>query len=226
MIRSSRRFRDREEAGRLLGTRLAGMFSSSPVVLGLPRGGVVVAAEVAKALQAPLDVILVRKLGVPFQPELAMGAIGEHGVRILNDGLVAAARLSSEDIDRIEKRERANLDRAARMFRGGGQITEIAGRSIVIVDDGIATGATVRGGCEVARLAAVKEITVAAPVASLDAVTRLEAVADKVVVLAISDQFLAISQYYEDFAAVENEVVVGCLAAAASRAAGGAAPPR
>lgn len=205
---------------------MAGMFSSSPIVLGLPRGGVVVAAEVAKALRAPLDVILVRKLGVPFQPELAMGAIGEDGVRILDDGLVTAARLSRDDVKRVEKQERANLDRASRMFRGGRQTIEIAGRSVVIVDDGIATGATVRAGCEVARLRAVKEITVASPVASLQAVTRLQAIADRVVTLATSDRFLAISQYYENFAAVENEVVVGYLAAAASRVAGEAAEPR
>lgn len=216
------RFRNRQEAGRLLGEKLAALRSSTPVVLGLPRGGVVVAAEVAAALEAPLDVILVRKLGVPYQPELAMGAIGEDGVRILDESLLAAAGLTMHDVEQVEQRERANLARAAERFRGNRPPFSLENRSVVIVDDGIATGATVRAGCEVARQRRVRHITVAAPISSVEAATRLRSVADDVVCLATSNRFVAISQFYEDFAPVEDDVVVSCLAAAAVRIAGDA----
>lgn len=211
------RFRDRWEAGRLLGKELVELRSSNPVVLGLPRGGVVVAAEVAAALHAPLDVILVRKLGVPYQPELAMGAIGEDGVRILDESLLAAAGLTMEDVDRVERRERANLARAAEKFRGDKPPVAIENRSVIIVDDGIATGATVRAGCEVARQHQVRHITVAAPISSVEAATRLRSVADSVICLSTSNRFVAISQFYDDFTPVEDDIVVSCLTAAAAR---------
>jgi len=214
------RFGDRWEAGRLLGEKLADLRSLAPVILGLPRGGVVVAAEVAAALRAPLDVILVRKLGVPYQPELAMGAIGEDGVRILDESLLAAAGLTMEDVELVEQRERANLARAAERFRGNRPPISVENRSVVIVDDGIATGATVRAGCEVARHREVRHITVAAPISSVEAAARLRSVADDVVCLATSNRFLAISQFYEDFSPVEDDVVVSCLAAAAARISG------
>lgn len=216
------RFRDRWEAGRLLGEKLVELRPSNPVVLGLPRGGVVVAAEVAAALHSPLDVILVRKLGVPYQPELAMGAIGEDGVRILDESLLAAAGLTMEDVELVEHRERANLARAAERFRGTRPPISVENRSVVIVDDGIATGATVRAGCEVARQRGVSDITVAAPISSVEAATRLRTLADDVVCLVTSNRFVAISQFYEDFAPVEDDVVVSCLAAAAVRIAGDA----
>jgi putative phosphoribosyl transferase len=214
------RFRDRWEAGRLLGEKLAVLKSLAPVILGLPRGGVVVAAEVAATLRAPLDVILVRKLGVPYQPELAMGAIGEDGIRILDESMLAAAGLTKEDVEQVEQRERANLARAAERFRGNKPPISVENRSVVIVDDGIATGATVRAGCEVARQRRVKDITVAAPISSVEAATRLRSVADNVVCLATSNRFVAISQFYEDFTPVEDDVVVSCLAAASARIAG------
>jgi len=121
------------------------------VVVGLPRGGVPVAAEVARALEAPLDVIVVRKLGVPFQPELGMGAIGEEGVRVINDDIVHLAGVTDGELEVVEARERAELDRRARRFRGERARIPLSGRVVVVVDDGIATGSTARAACEVAR---------------------------------------------------------------------------
>ncbi len=147
------RFRDRVDAGRHLAevVRRTGVAASDVVVLGLPRGGVPVAFEVAQALGAPLDVIVVRKLGVPFQPELAMGAIGEDGVRVENEDIVASAALRAVDVRTVERRERAELERRARRYRDDGARLDLQGRTAVIVDDGIATGSTARAACQVAR---------------------------------------------------------------------------
>ena len=137
-------FRDRVDAGRHLAevVRGAGIGGDEVVVLGLPRGGVPVADEVRRALGAPLDVIVVRKLGVPFQPELAMGAIGEDGVRVDNEGVVESIALDALDIDAIEQRERVELERRARRYRGDRPRLDLRGRCVVIVDDGIATGSS------------------------------------------------------------------------------------
>ena len=144
-------FADRLDAGRRLAARLEHLRGQPVVVLGLPRGGVPVAFEVARSLDAPLDVIVVRKLGVPFQPELGMGAIGEDGIRIINDEIVAMARISESDLAAVEARERAELERRARRFRGDRPRSPLTGRTVVIVDDGIATGSTARAACQVAR---------------------------------------------------------------------------
>ncbi|EUA04880.1 phosphoribosyl transferase domain protein [Mycobacterium kansasii 824] len=146
-----RPFEDRSDAGRQLAQRLKHLYGRGVVVLGLPRGGVPVAFEVAKALQAPLDVLVVRKLGVPFQPELAFGAIGEDGVRVLNDGVVRAASLDDEDVQAVERTQRIELQRRVERFRRGRDRIPLTGRIAVIVDDGIATGATAKAGCQVAR---------------------------------------------------------------------------
>jgi predicted phosphoribosyltransferase len=215
------RFRDRVDAGQLLADQLDGTFATLPVVLGLPRGGVVVAAEVAKKLRAPLDVILVRKLGVPFQPELAMGAIGEDEVRILDSDLISAAGLSDRDVEKVEAMERANLERAGGVFRRGRRPIDLTDKAVVIVDDGIATGATVRAACEVARLRNAASITIAAPVASVTACDRIRPFADRMVILSVSDRFLAISQYYDSFDAVPNVDVVALL----DQATTGSPPP-
>src|SRR5690606_13759866 len=140
-------FADRVDAGRRLASRLQHLRDESVVVLGLPRGGVPVASEVARALDAPLDVIVVRKLGVPFQPELGMGAIGEDGVRIIIDEIVRMAGVSISELAAVETRERAELERRAQRFRGGRPRAALAGRTAVIVDDGIATGSTARAAC-------------------------------------------------------------------------------
>ena len=213
------RYRDRAEAGIRLAEQLAHLKPANPVVVGLPRGGVVVAAEVAKALDAPLDVILVRKLGVRFQPELAMGAIGEGGVRIIDQAMVRTAGLTEIDIQVVEEREQANLQRAAETFRGDRPPLDMSGRVVVIVDDGIATGATVAAACEVARQRAVERLVVAAPIGATNAIAKLRILADETVCPA-SDRFMSISQYYVDFSPVSDHEVFTCLEEAKRRVGG------
>ena len=149
------------------------------MVLGLPRGGVPVAFEVAQALGAPLDVIVVRKLGVPFQPELAMGAIGEDGVRVENEDVVTSARLGAVDVGAVERRERVELERRARRYRGDGARLDLRGRTAVIVDDGIATGSTARAACQVARAQGASRVVLAVPVAPGAARPALRDVCDE-----------------------------------------------
>lgn len=212
------RYRDRVHAGIRLAERLTHLRASEPLVMGLPRGGVVVAAEVAKALAAPLDVILIRKLGVRYQPELAMGAIGEEGVRILDRTMVSRAGLTERDVEFVETREQANLQNAAKRFRGDRPLIDMSGRVVVIVDDGIATGATVLAACEVAKKRSVSSLVVAAPIGSITAVANIRRIADEVI-CPTSDRFTAISQYYDDFRAVSDQEVGDCLDAARKRVA-------
>jgi predicted phosphoribosyltransferase len=145
------RFPDRLEAGRRLGRRLAYLRGQDVVVLGLPRGGVPVAAAVAEALDAPLDVCLVRKLGAPLQPELAMGAIGEGGVVVMNDDVVRAMEVTQDETSRAEAREREVLAERALRYRGSRPLVPVDGRTVLIVDDGAATGSTARAACRIAR---------------------------------------------------------------------------
>jgi putative phosphoribosyl transferase len=224
-------FNDRLDAGRRLATRLAHLRGESVVVLGLPRGGVPVAAEVARALDAPLDVIVVRKLGVPFQPELGMGAIGEDGVRIVNDEIVAMARISEPQLAAVEARERAELERRAQRFRGDRDRTALEGRIAVIVDDGIATGSTARAACQVARAQGAARIVLAVPVAPRGWEARIGGDADECIALDTPEPFWAIGQFYADFSQTSDDEVVECLARAANRlsAVSGASvhdPPR
>src|ERR1035437_10392462 len=166
-------FVDRADAGRRLARRLEYLRGEPGVVLGLPRGGVPVAYEVATALSAPLDVIVVRKLGVPFQPELGMGAIGEDGVRIVNDEVVRMAGVSADEITAVESRVRAGRGGRARRFRGARPRVPLEGRTVVVVDDGIATGSTARAACLVARAHGAARVIVATPIASRQAVAEL-----------------------------------------------------
>lgn len=206
------RFTDRTEAGRQLAARLAGRVPDDSVVLGLPRGGVPVALQVARALDLPLDVIVVRKLGVPWHPELAMGAIGEDGVRVLDDEVLRAARVSGESFRRVEHDERAELDRRAVRFRGDRPRTDLTGRTALIVDDGIATGSTARAACQVAREHGASRVVLAAPVAPVDTVERLRHDADEVVVLRTPEPFGAVGQFYDDFSPVPDAAVARMLA--------------
>jgi predicted phosphoribosyltransferase len=206
-------FADRVDAGRRLATLLSGFRDLAPVVLGLPRGGVVVAAEVARAMGAPLDVIVVRKLGVPFQPELGMGAIGEEGVRIVADDLVRRCRVAAADLAGIEARQRTELERQARLFRGDRLRRPLAGRTTILVDDGIATGSTARAACQVARAHGAARVVVAVPVAPPEAAAELNAVADEVVCLFTPRWLGAIGQYYRDFSQTSDEQVVALLGA-------------
>ena len=214
------RFADRSHAGRLLVELLSHLRGEAPVVLGLPRGGVPVAAEVAASLHAPLDVILVRKLGVPFQPELAMGAVGEDGVRVINEAVVRAARIPEQELDSVEARERVELERRARRYRGERARQDLAGRTAVIVDDGLATGSTAWAACEVARVHGAHRVVVAVPVAPPRWEKRFEGVADELVCVSVPEYFFAIGEHYDDFSQTNDDEVVACLGAAKRRGCG------
>ena len=174
-------FADRGDAGRRLAARLQHLRGERVVVLGLPRGGVPVAFEVARALGAPLDVIVVRKLGVPCQPELGMGAIGEDGVRIINREIVRLAGVSADELTAVQEREQAELERRAWRYRAGGPRQPLAGRVAVVVDDGIATGSTARAACQIARAHGAARVVLAVPVAPPGWEARMGADADEMV---------------------------------------------
>jgi uncharacterized protein (TIGR00369 family) len=208
------RFRNRSDAGQRLASRLEHLKGKDSVILGLPRGGVPVAAQVARALGAPLDIILVRKLGVPAQPELGMGAIGESDARVINPDVVRYAQVSEAQIAEVERRERAELQRRAQRFRGGAPHEPLAGRIAVIVDDGIATGSTARAACQVARAMGAARVLLAVPVAPPGADVGMRGDADDVICLEMPGRFLAIGEWYEDFAQTSDEEVVALLRAA------------
>ena len=213
------RFRNRSDAGQRLADRLEHLRGKDAVILGLPRGGVPVAAEVARALAAPLDIILVRKLGVPAQPELGMGAIGESDARVINPDVVRYAQVSEAQMAEVERRERAELQRRAQRFRGGAPHEPLAGRIAVIVDDGIATGSTARAACQVARAMGAARVLLAVPVAPPGADVGMRGDADEVICLEMPARFLAIGEWYEDFAQTSDEEVIALLRAARARQA-------
>ena len=200
-------FRDRRDAGEQLADALAGKSFEHPVVMALPRGGVPVGHEIARRLGAPLDVLIVRKLGVPWQPELGMGAIGEDGVRVLNEQLVERLGIDSSAVEAETEQEAAEADRRARRYRGERTPISVAGRDVVVVEDGIATGFTVRAAVEVLRHRGAQRVIVAAPVAPPDSVAGLRDIADEVVCLATPEHFMAIGQWYADFHQVSDEEV-------------------
>ena len=209
-------FKDRVDAGRQLGRRLAELRGQDVVVLGLPRGGVPVAFEVAAALDAPLDVIVVRKLGLPYQPELAMGAIGEGGTRVLEDQVLSHSRVGEDELHAVEEHERSVLENRVARFRMGRSRQDLTGRIAVIVDDGIATGSTARVACRVARKMGAARVIMAIPVAPAETLTSLTE-PDEVVCLATPPKFTAVGYHYRDFSPTEDEEVVLLLDAAAKR---------
>lgn len=198
-------FRDRSEAGRVLAEYLA-TFRGRPdvVVLGLPRGGVPVAAEVARSLDAELDILLVRKLGLPGQEELAMGAIASGGVRIENEEVVRAAGVSPGDVARVEARELAELRRRERAFRGERPPVLLDGRCVILVDDGLATGSTMRAAVEAVRRRGAARVVVAVPVAPPRALETLCREADEVVCAVSREPFLSVGRFYSDFSQLED----------------------
>ena len=220
-------FLDRSEAGRRLAPRLMHLKGEDVVVLGLPRGGVPVAFEVARALGAPLDVMVVRKLGVPFQPELGMGAIGEGGIRVINDRVVEMAGVNPQQLEQVERRERVELERRATSYRGGRPPIDVAGRTVVLVDDGIATGSTARAACQVAVARGAERVVLAVPVASPEAVADLGREAE-VVCLEVPGHMWAVGEWYRDFSQTSDEEVIRLLDAAhtgAPPAGAGTRPP-
>lgn len=208
------RFADRTEAGRRLAARLGHLADPDTVVVALPRGGVPVAAEVAAALGAPLDICVIRKLGVPYQPELGMGAIGEDGVRVLNDQVIRFSSVTDGQLAEVERLERAELARRARRYRGGRPPTDLRGRTVVVVDDGIATGSTARAACQIVRERGAHRVVLAVPVAPADWVERLGDVADELVCVDTPSPFYAIGEFYADFSQTEDEEVLRLLAEA------------
>jgi putative phosphoribosyl transferase len=215
-------FRDRREAGRRLAERLSGLRASSPLVLGLPRGGVPVASEVAKALRAPLDILVVRKLGVPFQPELGMGAVGEDGVRVLNADVLRQARVTESQLAQVEARERAEVEERAARLRGGRPAIPLQARTVVIVDDGLATGGTARAAVRVARERGAARVILAVPVAPPETVAALRRDADDVVAVETPEPFFAIGGWYSDFSPTSDDEVIALLTqGGAAREVGG-----
>ncbi len=207
------RFRDRSHAGRELATQLTAYANRSDVmVLGLPRGGIPVAYEVAKALNLPLDICLVRKLGVPGHKELAMGAIASGGVRVLNYDVISWLAISDKALEHVAARELRELQRRDRAYRGNRPQPEICNLTILLVDDGLATGATMQAAIAVLQKQHPKEIVVAVPVAPLSQCRALEKEVDKVVCLATPQPFYAIGLWYENFAQTTDEQVRNLLA--------------
>jgi len=207
------RFRNRTDAGRQLAEKLAAYANRPDVlVLALPRGGVPVGFEVARELGAPLDVFLVRKLGVPGYEELAMGAVATGGVRVLNDEIVRGLGISEHEIDAAAARELQELARRERLYRGDRPLPDIAGRTVILVDDGLATGATMRAAIAAVRQQQPARIVIAVPTASPDTCEALKAEADDVVCAMTPEPFLAVGHWYEDFTQTTDDEVRELLA--------------
>lgn len=204
-------FKDRRDAGRQLGRRLAGYATLRPVVVALPRGGAVVAAEIADRLGAPLDIIVVRKVGLPWQPELAIGALAEGDVCVLNDALIDEAGVRGDELAAEIGRERLELERRVRAYRGERPPLRLDGRVVILVDDGLATGYTARAAIEEIRRRGASRVIVAVPVAPRESVETLGRVADAFVVLETPPWFLSIGEHYEDFTQTSDDEVMACL---------------
>lgn len=216
------RFDDRADAGRRLAGALARHAGADTVVLALPRGGVPVAAEVAGVLHAPLDLILIRKVGVPYQPELAMGAVadGAEPVVVRNEDVIAMADVDEATFTHECRRELAELERRRRRYLGTRAPAELTGRTAIVIDDGVATGATTRAALRATRLRAPRRLVLAVPVAPADTLALLRAEADEVVCLHAPQDFGAVGYFYVDFEQVSDEEVVAALARFAPHAAG------
>lgn len=215
------RFRDRSDAGQQLAAALDGRVEGNAVVLALPRGGVPVAAEVARHLGLPLDVIVVRKLGVPSHPEYAMGAIGELGVRVLDGEVIRATGVSDEQLARVDAAERTELDRRALRYRGDRGALPLVGRTAVLVDDGMATGSTALAATQVARVLGASKVVLAVPVAAEQALAELRRAADEVVCVQVPPRFRAVGEWYDDFSQTTDQEVEQLL----ERYGGSRVPP-
>lgn len=217
-------FADRADAGRALAARLEHLRDQDVVVLGLPRGGVPVAWQVARALAAPLDVVVVRKLGVPGHRELAMGAVGEGGVLVLDDDVLRQARITDDDLRKAEQHQRELLANQVTGIRAGHERVELRGRTAVIVDDGLATGSTARAACAVVRALGAARVVVAVPVAP-PAPAEDRAWADEFIALSTPVGFTAVGAHYRDFSATSSREVEALLSSPTRRPATLRDPP-
>lgn len=209
-------FADRKDAGKQLGAYLLTLRDwPNTVVLGLPRGGVPVAAEVARAIRAPLDVFLVRKLGVPFHPEVAIGAIASGGAEWLNRELLAQLRLTPLEIDRVRQQERLELGRRETAYRAGRPPLQLSGKTVLLVDDGLATGATMQAALQAVGAMGAAEVMVAVPVASAETCQELQTLADGVICLQTPPDFRAVGQFYQSFPQTSDAEVMDALKEAA-----------
>ena len=215
----SERFKDRADAGRQLGALLAPLRNQNVIVLGLPRGGLPVALEVARALHAPLDALNVRKLGVPWREELAMGAVAAGGVRVLNADVIMTLGIAKADIDEATRLQSLELDRRERLYRNGRPAPELRGRVVVLVDDGIATGATVRAAIGVIKAQHPAKLVLATPVAQQSVVSELEREVDQVVCVSAPGDLYAIGYWYDHFPQLSDGDVQRILAQAAAEPA-------
>jgi len=213
------RFRDRADAGRQLGARLSHLAGENVIVLGLPRGGLPVAYEVAHALHAPLDVLNVRKLGVPWHEELAMGAIATGGVRVLNGPIIMASGVTKEVLEEVTTLQRLELERRERLYRGGRPAPELRGRTVVLVDDGIATGATVRAAIGVIRAQHPARLVLAVPVAQQSVASELTTEVDELVCIDLPGDLYAVGIWYDAFPQLTDRDVQTTLARAAAEPA-------
>ncbi|WP_457798764.1 phosphoribosyltransferase [Methylocystis sp. S23] len=216
-------FRDRAEAGKRLAEALRRLKGQDAVVFALPRGGVPVAAPVAESLRAPLDLVLVRKIGVPYQPELAMGAVADGGTPVVvrNDDVVALAGVSETRFERACAEQFAEIERRRRLYLGGRPRVAARGRVAIIVDDGVATGATTRAALQAVRAQAPARLILATPVAPSETLDMLRRDADEIVCLEAHDYFMGVGCYYEDFRQTEDEEVIALLERNRARAARG-----
>ncbi len=215
----SERFKDRMDAGRQLGAMLAPLRGSNVIVLGLPRGGMPVALEVARALHAPLDALNVRKLGVPWREELAMGAVATGGVRVLNPDVIMALGITTTDIEEATRLQNLELDRRERLYRNGRPAPELGGRLVVLVDDGIANGATVSAAIGVIKAQHPAKLVLATPVAQQSVVSELAREVDQVVCVSAPGDLYAIGLWYDHFPQLTDEDVRRILAQAAAEPA-------
>jgi predicted phosphoribosyltransferase len=207
-------FIDRDDAGRQLAKALAGYKDRKPIILALPRGGVPVAAKVAEELHAPLDLLLVRKIGVPFQPELAMGAVvdGASPLTVRNEEVINLAGISEREFSAVRDQQLSEIERRRKMYVGDRPHPELAAHTVIVVDDGIATGATTRAALQAVRLRKPSTLVLAVPVAPTDTLKKLAGEADEIVCLEDYEEFGAIGFFYSDFRQVSDDEVIELLA--------------
>jgi len=214
-------FRDRTDAGRQLAQKLEHLKATKPLVLALPRGGVPVGIEIARALNAPLDLLLVRKIGVPTQPELALGAVvdGDEPHTFINKGIARAAHISEAELAAATKREIEEIGRRRHLWLTGRHQVPIAGRTAIVVDDGVATGASIRVALKAVKAERAARVILAAPVAPSDTAEELRADCDEAVFVATPEDFMAVGSFYQDFRQLEDSEVKDLLAHAQAKAA-------